>query len=279
MLLMRVEILLLALTVLVAAGTGSPRRPWVIYYSDVARPDEFGGYDLVVLDADAHPPLKPISANGSTVLGYLSLCEIERHRKWFTQAKDSGLLAGPNPNWPDSYFVDLRDARWRKIVVNQLVPEILARGFQGLFLDTLDDAADLERRDPEKYHGMKTAAIQLVGEIRTAAPAATLMVNRGYDLLPEIAASVNIVLGESVYGTYDFAAKAYHPVPAEESRQQVALLTRLKSIKPSLRICTLDYWDPADRKGIREIYREERSHGFDPYVATISLDRLVREPR
>jgi polysaccharide biosynthesis protein PelA len=275
---LRVDILLVVIAI-AASGAGSSRKPWVVYYSDVAHPDEFRGYDLVVFDADIHPPLKQLSANGSVVLGYLSLCEVERHRKWFIPARDSGLLVGANPNWPDSYFVDLRDARWRKIVAGQLVPEILARGFQGLFLDTLDDAADLERRDPEKFRGMKTAAIQLVREIRAAAPTATLMVNRGYDLLPEIAGNVDIVLGESVYGTYDFASKTYHRVPAAEYRQQVALLTGLRSIKPSLRICSLDYWDPADRNGIRQVYREERSHGFDPYVATISLDRLVKEPR
>jgi hypothetical protein len=201
--------ILLMLTFVMAAGTGSPRRLWAVYYSDVAQPKEFRGYDLVVFDGDVHPPLKPISANGSVVLGYLSLCEVERHRKWFTAARDSGLLVGENPNWRGSYFIDLRDARWRKIVVGQLVPEVLAQGFQGLFLDTLDDAADLERRDPRTFRGMKAAAVQLVRDIRTAAPTATLMVNRGYDLLPEIARSIDIVLGESVYGTYDFAAKTY----------------------------------------------------------------------
>jgi hypothetical protein len=119
----------------------------------------------------------------------------------------------------------------------------------------------------------------LVKEIRKAAPAATLMVNRGYDLLPQIAGNINIALGESVYGTYDFATKTYRRVPEPGYREQVALLSKLKSINPSLRICTLDYWNPADRDGIRRIYREERSHGFDPYVATISLDQLIREPR
>jgi uncharacterized protein (TIGR01370 family) len=271
--------ILLMLTFVMAAGTGSPRRLWAVYYSDVAQPKEFRGYDLVVFDGDVHPPLKPISANGSVVLGYLSLCEVERHRKWFTAARDSGLLVGENPNWRGSYFIDLRDARWRKIVVGQLVPEVLAQGFQGLFLDTLDDAADLERRDPRTFRGMKAAAVQLVRDIRTAAPTATLMVNRGYDLLPEIARSIDIVLGESVYGTYDFAAKTYRRVPGAEYRQQVTRLTGLRSIKPSLRICTLDYWNPGDREGIRQVYREERSHGFDPYVATISLDELVKEPR
>jgi uncharacterized protein (TIGR01370 family) len=250
-----------------------------VYYSDRARTDVFRAYDLVIFDSDTHPAVGPVMAGGSTVLGYLSLCEVEQHRKWFAAAKEAGILAGENPNWRGSYFVDIRDARWRKIVVDQLAPEILAQGFQGLFLDTLDDAADLENRDPKKFRGMKAAAIQLVGEIRKAAPTATLMVNRGYDLLPEIAGQIDIALGESVYGTYDFSSKTYHPVPTSDYRQQVDLLIRLKAIKPSLRICTLDYWDPADRDGIRRVYREERSHGFDPYVATVGLDQIVREPR
>ena len=270
---------ILILASITLSGFGSPGKPWTAYYSDRAQPVEFRGYDLVVFDSDRHPALSPIQAGGSTVLGYLSLCEVEQHREWFAPARDAGFLAGENPNWPGSWFVDVRDARWRQLVVGKLVPEILAQGFQGLFLDTLDDAAELERREPEKFRGMKAGAVELVKEIRRASPAVTLMVNRGYDLLPEIAGNIDIVLGESVYGTYDFAQKVYRPVPAAEYRQQVELLTKLRSMKPSLRIFTLDYWDPADRDGIRRVYREERSHGFNPYVATPALDQLMKEPR
>ena len=270
---------ILILASLMFAGLGSAGRPWAAYYSDRAQPGEFRGYDLVVFDSDHHPALSPILATGSTVLGYLSLCEVEQHRKWFATAREAGLLAGENPNWLGTYFVDVRDTRWRQMVVRKLVPEILAQGFQGLFLDTLDDAAELERRDPEKFRGMKAGAIELVKEIRRASPAVTLMVNRGYDLVPEIAGNIDIVLGESVYGTYDFARKVYRPVPPPEYRLQLELLTRFRSLKPSLRIFTLDYWDPADRDGIRRVYREERSHGFNPYVATVALDQLMKEPR
>jgi hypothetical protein len=44
-------------------------------------------------------------------------------------------------------------------------------------------------------------------------------------------------------------------------------------------VFTLDYWNPEDAAGIRRIYRTERANGFHPYVATIKLDRIVREPR
>jgi uncharacterized protein (TIGR01370 family) len=272
-------IVLAALLCVQLAGAGSSRGRWAIYYSDRARPVEFQGYDLIVFDSDRHPGLEPILASGATVLGYLSLCEVDETRAWFGAVRDAGLLLGDQPNWPGSHLIDIRDERWRRMVVRQLTHRILAQGFAGLFLDTLDDASELERRDPQKFSGFRNAAVQLVAEIHREVPSAVLMVNRGYDVLPELLPYVNIALGESVYGTYDFSTKSYRPVATPIYRQQVELLTSLKKQKPSLRICTLDYWDPADRDGMRRVFREERAHGFDPYVTTIALDRLTKEPR
>lgn len=252
---------------------------WAVCYSDQARPAEFRGYDLIVLDSDRHPPFERLSASGATVLGYLSLCEVDENRKWFGAVRDAGLLLGKQPNWPDSHLIDVRDVRWRRMVAHEIVHGILSQGFRGLFLDTLDDAAELERREPKRFSGMKSAAVELVAEIHREAPGAILMVNRGYDLLPNLLPFIDIVLGESVFGTYDFSTKTYRPVPAGEYKQQVDVLTGLRARKPGLRICTLDYWDPTDREGIQRVYREERSHGFDPYVTTISLDQVSREPR
>ena len=45
-----------------------------------------------------------------------------------------------------------------------------------------------------------------------------------------------------------------------------------------LEIFTLDYWDPADPAGIARIYREQRDNGFEPYVSTVELDRIIPEP-
>ncbi len=270
---------LAVLAPLVLAGSGTLHGRWTVYYSDRAQPSEFRGYDLVVLDGARHPSVEEISRNGATVLGYLSLCEVERNRDWFGTVRDAGLLLGEKPDWPGSYVIDIRDARWRQLVVKQLAPRILAQGFGGLFLDTLDDASELERTDPVKFHGFPAAAVELVAEIRREAPSAVLMVNRGYDLLPRLLPYIDIALGESVYGTYDFSTRTYHPVPAALYQQQTKVLAEMKRQKPRLRVCTLDYWDPADREGIRRVYREERAHGFDPYVTTISLDQLSKEPR
>jgi uncharacterized protein (TIGR01370 family) len=259
----------------------SPRAwtRWAAYYSDQARPEEFRDYRLVIFDGDRHPPLQPFAAGGTTALGYLSVGEIEQHRAWFAAARQMGILLGENRNWPGSYYVDLRHPGWQRAVIRQFVPALLAQGFGGVFLDTLDDPVELERRDPQTRRGMAAAASALVKELRRAFPSMTIMMNRGYALLPEVGGSIDIELGESVYGTYDFERKVYRAVPAAECREQVQLLKQARKAHPALRICTLDYWNPADREGIRRLYREERANGFDPYVATVGLDQLMKEPR
>jgi uncharacterized protein (TIGR01370 family) len=252
---------------------------WAVYYGDEARPEEFRDYGLIVLDSDHHPPIESLVARGATVLGYVSVGEINQHRAGFAAVKQMGVLLAENPNWSGSYYIDVRDPRWQSVVIDEVVPKLLAQGFQGVFLDTLDDPVELERRDPRGCKGMAGAAVALVKALRRKFPSAILMMNRGYGLLPDLAGQIDIELGESVYGGYDFERKAYRRVSAAEYQQQVQWLKQAKKWNPTLRVCSLDYWDPADRDGIRRIYRVERSNGFAPYVATIGLDQLVKEPR
>jgi polysaccharide biosynthesis protein PelA len=254
------------------------RIRWVVSYSNKPRAEEFLGFDLAVLDSETHPPISPLSRPSRALLAYLSLGEVGNHRSYFEAVKAEGLLLGENPNWPGSFFVDVRDPRWSQRVIGQLVPAMLASGFNGVFLDTLDDPAALERADAERRRGMSAAAVDLVKALREAFPRIYIMVNRGYELMPQIAPSIDFLLGESVYSTYDSARNRYHRVPGAQYRQQVSLMHQALRWNPRLRLCSLDYWDPVDRKEIRHIYQVESNNGFSPYVATPELDRIVRAP-
>ena len=163
-------------------------------------------------------------------------------------------------------------------MIEELIPVILHKGFDGLFLDTLDDPPYLENLDSKKYSGMTRGGVNLVKAIRHHYPNIKIMVNRGYELLEDIAEDIDMVLGECVFADYDFKTKTYQRVSEEEYRQQVAILTSLKDKFPHLEIFTLDYWNPDDMAGIAEIYRQQRNNGFRPYVATVELDRIVPEP-
>ncbi len=252
---------------------------WLAYYSDKATPAEFQDYDLLVLDSDHRPALAPLAERGKILLGYLSLGEAEQYRYHFSALQKQGLLVAENPNWEGSYFLDIRHPVWIERVIYELVPSLLHQGFDGVFLDTLDSPLHLEREDPERYRGMSEAAIRLVRTIRNQFPHIRIMLNRAYEILPQVAGDIDIVLGESVYADYDFASKSYQRVPQHLYQLQLSYLKEAQRINPRLKVFTLDYWKPDDKAGIAEIYRIQRANGFVPYVATVALDRIISEPR
>jgi len=173
----------------------------------------------------------------------------------------------------------VRDPRWQRRIIEQMVPATLARGFNGIFLDTLDSPIELERAHPKEYGGMSAAAANLVKALRASFPRISIMMNRGYGILPTVAPFIDAELGESVYSTYDFEHKTYRLVSTADYREQVQLLKNARLLNRRLVIRSLDYWDPLDTEGVRRIYREQQANGFEPYVATIGLDHIVREPR
>lgn len=259
-------------------GLYGDNERWAVYYNNQAPYLDFRPYELLVLDSDVHPSLNPFIAAGKTILGYISLGEIAKHNGYFADAKKESLLLDENPNWPGSYFVDVRDPRWTKMVIEELIPFVLRQRFDGLFWDTLDDAEFLERKDPEKYKGMVAAAVKLIKTIRLNYPHVPVMMNRGLDLLPQVVTDIPMVLAESIFTRYDKASKKYEKVPLQEYLAQVERLKSAKIQNPNLKIYTLDYWDPADTATIAEIYRVQREKGFIPYVSTPDLQKLIPEP-
>jgi len=252
---------------------------WIVYYSDKENSQKFREYDLIVLDADYHPDIPPLKTHGKTVLGYISLGEVEHQRYFFNDVKKQNILFHENKYWPGSYFVDVRDKRWAKKVLEEIIPEILLKKFDGLFLDTLDNLGHLERQNPEKYKGMVQAGINLVKAIRLNYPNIKIMMNRGYELLPHLAQTIDYELGESIYTDYNFETKTYQKVETDLYKNQVRILKKAQRKNPNLKIFTLDYWDPEDKETIKQIYSIERENGFLPYVATIELNEIVREPK
>ena len=259
-------------------SAAAPER-WAVCYSPGAEDADLAGYDLVVLDADHYPALAPLIERGTTRLAYLSLTQMGTGRAEFPQLTRTGVILDAHPVWAGAHYLDFRRPEWTRLVVDRLVPRALERGFNGLFLDTLDDAEFLERSNPVRYRGMRDAAVRLVRAIRHRHPRTILMVNRGYALMPQIASSIDIVLGESVAGSFDPVTKAYRRPSSSDVDWQVDQLERARAVNPRLKVFTLDYWDPSDREGVAALYREQRARGFVPYVSTPQLDRLVQEPR
>jgi len=251
---------------------------WAVYYANKTPLNTLMKYQLLVFDNETHPPITPLLESNKTVLGYLSLGEVGQHRAYYHQLKRDGLLLQESENWPGSYAIDIRDKRWTSLVIEELLPDILQQGFHGIFIDTLDIPPHQEKTAPKRFRGMTKAAIQLLKTIRYHYPSIKIMLNRGYEILPQVAPIIDYVLGESVYATYNFTTQSYEPVNNSLYSQQVNILQSAKKVAPHLVVMTLDYWQPNDVQGIANIYAQQRANGFVPYVGTIKLDIIVPEP-
>ena len=266
------------------AAAGPARRSddddarWAIDYGAATDPALARACRLLVLEPHHPRPIAPLRGPGSSLLGYVSFGEIERSRPYFPGLEKAGVLGPANPNWPDARLVDLRHPAWRAAVIDQLVPAILALGYDGIFIDTMDNAEAMERQDPVANKGMIAAGAALIGAVRTRFPKIRIMLNRGYAVLPDVAPKLDYVLGEAMASRWNFAAKRYEMLSDEDWEWQAARLRAARVRNPALGVMTLDYWDQTDVDHVRSLYARERRAGFRPYVATLALDRLWPEP-
>ncbi len=251
---------------------------FIIYYSDKAAESKFNEYSLVVFDSEYHPTFKALKEDGITVLGYISLGEIEKSRWYYKLFSCGDFILQENPNWPGSYFIDIRNKKWIKIVIEELIPWILQKKFDGIFIDTLDNAIYLESIDPVRYKGMKQAAVHLVKAIRLNYPQIKIMLNRAYNLLPKLENCIDFELGEGICTEYDFKTKKYYYIPEEEYMHQVDLLHKAMKQDPKLKVFSLDYWNPKEPNTIKKIYQTEYKNNFIPYVSDIILNKIIPEP-
>lgn len=270
------KVIILSVMVFVSGHLNSEK--FTVYYSNQENAERFLDYDLLVFDRVSHPDLTLLREDQKTILGYISVGEISNSRRHFKKFRELGLLLQENENWKGSYFVDVRDGRWAKFVIEELIPETLQAGFSGVFLDTIDNPPHLERLDPKKYAGMKQGAINLIKAIRLHYPKLPIMLNRGYDIYPEVANEVDMVLAECLFTGYNFKTKKYHLRPKAEVDYDLTIVKKAWQKNPKLKIYSLDYWEPSDIKNVKEIYKRSRQQNFIPHVSTIELDKLFQEP-
>ncbi|MBU6382788.1 MAG: endo alpha-1,4 polygalactosaminidase [Verrucomicrobia bacterium] len=251
-------------------------HPWVVYYGDAAQAEELAPFNPIVLQP--HSALVRAFGKRKTVLGYFNLGEIDQSDPFFSKTQEEGLLIEDNQEWRGSWKVDIRNPFWKRYVLKTAIPVLLSQGFTGIFLDQVDVSIDLETRNPTQFSGMKKAAIDLIRDIRKYFPKIKLMLNRGYEILPQIGRWIDYELAETLYTFYDVNTQTYQVRSKEEYDWQLQQLQAAHKQFPRLVLFSLDYWDPTDRTMIDKIYEIELQHFLRPYVATIHLDKIVLPP-
>jgi uncharacterized protein (TIGR01370 family) len=234
-----------------------------------ARVARLAPFDLVVVDAESTPRgrLAQLRANGSVVLGYLSVGTIERYRSWYRKAKPHRLeLWGDWGEW----YADVSEPGFRRLIAARVAPKLLNKGFDGLFLDNVDMV--------EGHPKQRLAMFRLVRRLSSLVHprGGYLFAQNGAKAIKPVWGALDGWNREDVTSTWDFERRRYvTQAPADVASAQ-AELRRLAGA--GLLVTATDYAAAADTGALADSVAGACAAGALPYVSNISLTRIPAEP-
>lgn len=259
-----------------AAAPLGPVQDWALYYGHGAPEASLQAPDLLVLEPDHPWGAMAWRRPGQRVVAYLSLGEVHDGRAYAKEVARLGAVVEPNKDWPGAKRVDPRHEGWQRLVLQELAPAILAKGFDGLFLDTLDVGGYLERE--RQKPGARLAMAKLIQGLHARFPEALLIANGGFDLLPEAGPALSAIAVESVATAFQFSPQRRYAM--REAAQADARASELghQAKGAGLPLLVIEYVDPKDLVGRAAIAQKVRAWGFVPFVTDIGLERLDPTP-
>lgn len=230
----------------------------------------YAAYDLVVLDGDdaTAAQVAQVRAGGTkVVLAYLSVGSIERWRSWAARARPYRME--PLAGWTGERYADTSKAGYRDLIVREVAPMLLRKGFDGLFLDNVDMI--------ETHRRQRAGMLSLVRRLSTLThgrPGRVLMAQNGAAAIAPVARRLDAWNREDVTATWN--GRAYRSVPAAASREARAELRAMR--RRGLLVTATDYTVRAGTPLARRAQARACAAGALPFVSDIGLTRVPAQP-
>jgi hypothetical protein len=222
-------------------------------------------FDLAIVEpytlSDAQ--LTKLHAADVLVIAYVPTTSIDQQWTPFTGIGESDYLflngkriANNNDDPPD-WIMDPRSAHYRRIITDY-TRSIYARGFDGVFLDTLAEATD--------FSGNKEvldATVELVNEIRNIDTDKLICQNGGWwkdpplSLIDYTAPLIDFMMWEH----YPYEKGTVDPWINAKRDYVIGLSNR-----HSFKVLTARFIKWHDYRGVRRYYDAARAYGFIPYA-------------
>lgn len=227
-------------------------------------------FDWAVLDPLGVPTASAAARVAPALpIAYLGVGETHGGAPWSRRIDERWVL-GRNPSW-GGRIMDVASPRWRALLLEEIVPEIFARGFKGLFLDALDSHVAVLPAGAERDERWAALAA-LIKALRVRFPEAVLIANRGFEVLDEVAPALTAVAAESLFAGYDPAAERYREVSKNDRAWLSGQLGRARAL--GLPTIVIDYLPPRRRAEARSVAARIAAEGHIPWVAPAELDGL-----
>ncbi|MDQ8046313.1 MAG: endo alpha-1,4 polygalactosaminidase [Solirubrobacteraceae bacterium] len=227
--------------------------------------------DVVVVDGSetSDAQIKQLKAKGTLVLGYLSVGTVESWRPWFDLLKDHRLEA--LGDWPGEKYTDLTSPDARTALADTITPQLLAKGYDGLFLDNVD----MLEVHPEDSAGMLDVVTRISAKVHAAG--GVLMAQNGDSIITPYLPLLDGWNREDATGTYDFDAKKYVTSDADTRRSARETIAQVKAA--GLLATTTDYYASPTSTAAKRAVRIACKAGAVPFVGNIALTTVSAKPQ
>ena len=241
------------------------KTPFGVCYSKVS-PDQVRSYELVIVEPDFYTKteVEALKKTGTTILAYITLGETDSNRWYYPLLEQQGFI-GINENWGSAYL-DLENEEVRSILLEKMLPEVMIKGFDGLFLDTIDAVAPYTER-----RGLRSHMVDLIKEIRVHFPDKIIIQNAGLFLLEETRSSIDAVLIEDIASGYDFENQRYYIKNLEEFNERLNLV-RNTAIEFNIPIFIVDFAET--KADIFEVRSRLDTLNVPYFISNIQLSKL-----
>ena len=267
----------LAVTIAFGPAGACAARDLYVDYSEKPDPDHLLAYDVCILSPHSKADLKPGQKLGNRYLAYLSLVEVSSDAAYREELVASGIpFLAENTDW-GSNLVDVADSRWQEFVTEKLAGPAAGKGFDGFFLDTVDSMATLTAKDPKRAGDFRKGLVGIIRALRKKFPEKQIVINRGFDLLQDLKTTLNGVLVESVFRSFDPKTRDYVAVAPETTAELKTQIARAQEF--GLDVYVLDYAAPDDAEAVRLAEKESRALGCIPFVGTRDLQGKIAGAR
>ena len=238
-----------------------------------------------VIDIDADPgtrnftpeQIRILKAGGNNrVISYLSLGSCEKFRTYWSSvppgfvscSANKAAQRGAYDGYPDEVWMDVGDANYQKLVIDYIVPRLVAQGVDGLYFDNLEivEHGTATKNGPCDA-SCAQGGLDLVRRLRERFP----------DLLFVMQNATGEVTRRGRTGGVDFPSlldgisheEVYAPV-VDDLAQAELLAWAALGLRPDGRafwIATEDYVGSCDvHSAARAAYDNSRAHGFARYL-------------
>ena len=258
---------------LAAAGTSaaeSKDADNVAFFYGINPPvNALSQFDRLILESENITPseLADLKQHGSATYAYLSIGEVNPQRSWAGSIQPDWTM-GVNTTW-NSTVMDMTSSGWQSFVL-QRVSSLVASGYDGLFLDTMD-SYQLSSKDERSREAQQAALANLLQRIKQQHPSIRLISNRGFEVMDKVGVYLEAVAAESLFSGWNNNEGIYQEVTQQDRQWLSNKLTEIKQ-RHKVDIIAIDYVAPADRSTARDVAQKITDLGFTPWVANPGLD-------